>query len=315
MARTVGGKAAGLEWLLERGFSVPPFGVLSVEDCVEALGLHDAARSSDGGSSPAVALLAEWIDELEFASEGEARDILSASIRSAILDLSVSEEVVARACDRLDLTMPVAIRSSAACEDMVETSSAGQFETLIGRFELNEVVDGLKYVIASYYSPRAIQYRSARGISQAGPRMAAVIQQAVEPRASGIAFTCNPTNSDQDVVLIESTHGFGQPVVAGEIQPDRIVVNKKTMTILERRAGTKAVVCLLRDGRCVTEDSGAEGEAMSVSAVEAMLIAEVSCSIESLAGAPQDIEWAIGRDAQLYVIQRRPITALRRGYS
>ena len=59
----------------------------------------------------------------------------------------------------------VAVRSSAAAEDLIDASFAGQQETLLNISGCQNLLHAIKYVFASLYDDRAIAYRVHQGFS------------------------------------------------------------------------------------------------------------------------------------------------------
>ena len=71
--------------------------------------------------------------------------------------------------------------------------------------------------------------------------MGVVVQRMVDARAAGVLFTLNPLNGDRSKVMIEASFGLGEAVVAGEVNPDRYLVDKVTFELLERTVARKDV--------------------------------------------------------------------------
>lgn len=294
-----GGKAKGLLWLKGQGFNVPNFNVLTTAESKNALHVDQA-------------LLATLVSDLEYSSDSEARLILGATIRHHLEQADIELAAVKNLSSGLDLSKPLAVRSSAVNEDSSQTSSAGQFETVIGRFSMDGLGQAIKKVIASYYADRAIVYRAANSISQNGPSMAVVVQQLIEPDSAGIAFTCDPVTADNSVIIIEGSFGLGLPVVSGDVAPDRFVVKKANLRILKKHRGSKYVVAALANGELLITKLNQGETSYCLSDDEIVKIASICVSIESSVGYPQDIEWAINKGT-VYLLQTRPITSVKFG--
>lgn len=179
-----------------------------------------------------------------------------------------------------------AVRSSSTFEDLEGSAFAGQHETY-----LNTSVEGLeekiKECFASLWNMHAVVYRHERGFSQKEASMAVVIQQMVPSESAGVAFSVDPISGKFDRVLIESSFGLGENVVAGESLTDTYLVDMKTEEIKENFAGEKG----------------------SLSQQEVIKIAKLAKRIEQHYASPQDIEWAIYK-GDVYLLQSRPQTTI-----
>lgn len=180
---------------------------------------------------------------------------------------------------------PLAVRSSAAAEDLADASFAGQYETLLNVRGRAALIQAIEQVRASAVSPRTEHYRAGRGLVSDGP-MAVLVQRMLEPEAAGVAFTADPLTGARDRVVITAARGLGERVVSGEATGDEWVV--------------------LRDGT-TTRRRSVES---TIDSDQAAAIARLARAVEAhMHGVAQDIEWAIER-GRLYLLQARPMTAL-----
>jgi phosphohistidine swiveling domain-containing protein len=177
---------------------------------------------------------------------------------------------------------PMAVRSSGVPEDLPDASFAGQYETVLDVEGASELEEAVRQCWDSTSGARAEAYRESHGLSSGG--MAVLIQRMVDADAAGVAFTANPVTGSRHEVVVNAVPGLGDKLVSGEVSPDEWIVNA--------------------DGaRSVSSPHGV------IDATQAEFLAEVSRSVETHFGAPQDIEWAISDD-NVFVLQARPITAL-----
>ena len=174
-----------------------------------------------------------WRDDLR----AKTTAICSAGLQ-AIVDHY--HELAAR---RRQADPPVAVRSSAACEDAGAASFAGQFETYLWVRGVDQLVDAVRRCWASLFAPRALAYRldAARNDPHLGYAMGIVVQEMVDAGAAGVAFTLNPKSGDRSKVVIEGNWGLGSSVVSGEITPDHFSVDKVTLSIETRRISRKTL--------------------------------------------------------------------------
>jgi len=135
----------------------------------------------------------------------------------------------------------------------------------------------------------------------------------VDPRASGVAFTLNPTTGDRSQVAIDASWGLGEAVVSGEVTPDNFLVDKVLRCVVERKISDKHIEyrhdgvgvrpCPVEDDRrtqpCLTDEEIGDVAAMARRA-------------EKHYGVPQDVEWALDKDLpageNILLLQARPET-------
>ncbi len=201
-----------------------------------------------------------------------------------------------------------AVRSSAIEED-TEHSFAGQYESFLNVPD-EEVLDYYKKVIASTYSPTAWEYRQQKGFLEHEISMAVGCQLMVNPRSSGVLYTMDPISPEKDLMVISATWGLGAPVVSGEASADRYhvsrdapytvkhlnIVHKAKMLVAEEGGGTREVD--------VPED---RQHKPCLTSEDIERLAHVAMVLERYYKRPQDIEWAIGENHELIILQTRPL--------
>ena len=248
----VGTKSATLGELMRAGFDVPDGFVLTTK----------AFQSFTHGSNEIPEAAAS-----EFAQRPVPPGVVSA-LRSAIVGLGDG---------------PVAVRSSAAEEDLDNASFAGIYETVLDVRGLEAVVQAVQGCWKSTLGERAVVYRAAKGLTGAS-RMAVLVQRMVAAEVSGVAFTADPLTGDTSVTLINAANGLGDAVVSGRKAPD------------EWRVAEDRVMCE-ESFEAVLDEAAVRR------------IAKLARRIEKRLGCPQDIEWALS-EGRLYLLQSRPITSL-----
>ena len=104
--------------------------------------------------------------------------------------------------------VPVAVRSSATCEDQPDASFAGEHDTYLW-VAVRRRGPGSTCCAAGRAStpigrsPTAGRWRTPR----TPPAMSVGVQQMVLPRSSGVAFTLNPRNGDRSQIAIDAVVG------------------------------------------------------------------------------------------------------------
>jgi pyruvate,water dikinase len=256
--RIAGGKGASLAAMTAVGLPVPPgFAVAAtvLQSCVDSSLLRELALA-------------------------KAHDEAQALIRTAL----PPREEIAAAYERLGAGK-VAVRSSACAEDSEAASFAGQQETYLGVDGPDSVCAKVVECWASFFSERALFYRSHKG-SLDDLAMAVVVQRMVGAQKAGVLFTVDPVQRRRDQMIVEAVFGLGEQLVSGEVTPDHYVVDRAGQTKREQ----------VPNGGVLT-------------APELQALAELGRRLEERFGSPQDVEWAI-EGGRIYLLQSRPVTTL-----
>ena len=308
----VGGKGANLGELASAGLPIPRGFIVTVEACRRFVALNEL--------SPRIAAACEGLavddtTRLERAAE---------AIRSAIAGAPMPPDVAAAIVDAYadlkgkDAVPPaVAVRSSATVEDAAEHSFAGMFESFLGVVGGDDLIARVRACWASAYSPRVLFYRLKQGMPVEMP-VAVVVQRMVASEKSGVMFTTDPATGDRSIVVIEAVWGLGEAIVQGSVTPDRYLIDKETLVVREARVATKEFLITEIDPgagggtreELLTDD--ARGRARVLDDAELRTLATLARRVEEHYGRPQDIEFAIERQA-IFLTQTRPITTLGQG--
>jgi pyruvate,water dikinase len=202
----------------------------------------------------------------------------------------------------------LAVRSSAVGEDSAGASFAGQHVTRLNVYRV-QLLDAVRDVWGSAHTESARAYRERKGLPGQA-RIGVVVQQLVEPIAAGVLFTRNPmTGADERV--IEAAWGLGEAVVSGTVVPDRFTLDASGR-VVEIVPGDKDVKIWygdadgtievpvppeLREAPCLTEEQlGA--------------LHDLAERCRRVWGPNLDLEWALGEEGTMYLLQCRPITTL-----
>lgn len=301
---TVGGKGGSLGELVQANIAVPPGFVVTTRgfECVLAeLEDEKPIRSR-------VDALSLWdIEGIELLSEE-----VCARIKNAPLPPDVCADIGeahAKLCVP-DLNSPLAVRSSATAEDSEEASFAGLQDTYLWLKGTEAVVESVRSCWASLYSVPSISYRRKDDFPENGVAIAVVVQAMVDARSAGVMFTRSPLTGDRSVITIESAWGLGSALVGGEVTPDRFVIGKITGQVSVRDISDKRYqdVPAENSGIKHIETSEELRRAPSIGDDEIKALAEIARKVERHYGKPQDIEWAIDRTGEIFLLQSRPET-------
>jgi pyruvate,water dikinase len=113
-----------------------------------------------------------------------------------------------------------AIRSSANLEDELYHSFAGQFSTILDVQGIDNVLRAIQEIWDNTCSEAVDTYLNKTKYAQRDLKMAVLIQEMIQPFASGVAFSKNPVTS-LDEVLVEAVLGKGTSLVQEGITPLR----------------------------------------------------------------------------------------------
>ncbi len=273
MLAVAGGKGVNLGELLRAGLPVPD-GV-----CVTTEAYALAAQAAD---------LAPLLSALAAADADDVAEA-AAKIRARLEQTPVPEDIaqaVRVAVEGLGATTPLAVRSSATAEDLPFASFAGQQDTFLRIQGADGTIDALRRCWASLWTERAVAYRAHQGVDQHAVKLAVVIQRLVDASVAGVLFTANPLTGRRGEAVIESHPGLGEAVVSGAVNPDHYVVDTAAARVI--------------DG----PPSG------SLTTSQLLALARLGQQVETLFGAPQDIEFAFDADDTAWLVQSRAITTL-----
>lgn len=255
------------------------------------------------------------------------------SARALIKDVGLPPQVVAdiqaaykQLEERYGRNLDVAVRSSATAEDLPEASFAGQQETFLNIRGEGALLDACLACMASLFTDRAIAYRIDQGFDHLSVKLSVGVQKMVRSdlASSGVIFTLDPESGFRDVILVTSSYGLGENVVAGRVDPDEFIVFKPTLKtglrpILRRKLGAKQLRMVYSGhGTRTTENDPvlpADRERFSLSDDQVLKLAQWALAVEDHYSkrygkeTAMDIEWALdGIDNKLYLVQARPET-------
>lgn len=171
-------------------------------------------------------------------------------------------------------------RSSSVVEDTASSSMAGQFDSVIG-------IDGFDAFVAAVV--RVLDSRQRAGA--ADQPIAVLVQPLLSPRSGGVMFGVDPVSGRTDRRVVSAVHGAPEALVSGEVDGCRYLLDATTAKPIEFDAN--------------------DGPALS--AADLRRLVALSAQVASVYGGPQDVEWAIAADGELWLLQSRPVTTEIRG--
>ena len=170
-------------------------------------------------------------------------------------------------------------RSSSVVEDAAASSMAGQFASVIGIDGLDEFTAAVRTVLDSRVTAGAPD-----------DPIAVLVQPLIEPLFGGVMFGIDPVTGRSDRRIVSAVRGGPEPLVSGSVEGSRTVLDP---------AG--AIV------------AAAEGDGPDLPKGDLRRLAALAEAVADVFGGPQDVEWAIGEDDHLWLLQSRPVTTEIRG--
>jgi pyruvate,water dikinase len=183
------------------------------------------------------------------------------------------------------------VRSSAVGEDGA-LSFAGQFESVL-HVPRESLDAAYARVVASRWADRALTYRLLASFSEAETPMAVLFLPMLEARKAGVCYTRDPRDPSAERMLVNAVAGLADKLVSGSAVGAEIVVDRR-----EPHTATAAAPP-------AEAPAGAES---GLTADEAAGLAHAALRVEAYFGAAQDIEWVVGGDGRVAVVQARPLS-------
>ncbi|MCU0303101.1 MAG: PEP-utilizing enzyme [Thermoanaerobaculales bacterium] len=304
----VGAKMANLGEVRNRlGLRVPPGFVISAAAFIRTLEHND---------------LVTEIDRLVQATEIDRSDALFA-LSSTIQQLIARAEVPADLRSAVDAArrdvlgeigdgVGFAVRSSALGEDTAETSFAGLYRSQLNVHPDN-LLDSFLEVAASTYSPQAMVYRRLHGLRDRDTEMAVGCMAMVDAAVGGVAYTIDPQDESDRRVRVSAAVGLPKTVVDGRFDTDLYLVERRPLSVVERRIADQGTAFVLRPGEGVDRRALTPEQARrpALTDDQTIAVARTALELEAHFGGPQDVEWAIDHEGELVVLQCRPLRTAR----
>ncbi len=202
-----------------------------------------------------------------------------------------------------------ALRSSAIGEDG-DLSFAGLHETCLGVPPSEVLPYYYKRVLASLFTASAVVYRTEHREPLEQALMAVGCLNLVPARSSGVVYTLDPNDPEQDVLVVSAAPGFGRMVVEAGGNVDQFVVSRRPPhRPLSREVRSKSEMYAAgpRGGIWRIPVPRDRQDLPAVSDEFLAELADAALRIERYMKSAQDIEWAQDEDGALVILQARPL--------
>ncbi|KAL3866324.1 hypothetical protein ACJMK2_043631 [Sinanodonta woodiana] len=281
----VGGKGASLSKLLamEDDLGV----IIPMGFCVTTNAYIEHIRENED--------LALSIERIQYCIRNKHIDQLSKCCENATLTMArtrMSDATQAILIDQLHTIFG---------KDGIESSSAGQMETVLNVKGYDSIIQAILKCWASSLSFNIVEYRRQYGQRLLEP-MAVVVQKMIKSEVSGVLFTADPLTNKGSTIVINAFPGLGEVVVSGKANVDTIFITRTLDRHLDIRQRISAKSkedsdkCTSEQDMCLTDEM-------------ALKICQAAIRIEAQFGGNMDIEWAVA-DGYVYIFQARPIVSV-----
>ncbi len=300
----VGGKAANLAAITNSlGLPVPPGFSITAYASEEFL-------KHSGLVKPIMAELSRIKSLDSVYAMRKMSENLRALMMKTPVPASIAEQIMAAYEDlekKMHKGVNIAMRSSAIGED-ADASFAGQYISILNVTK-DTMLEAYKSVLASKYSTRAINYRLQYGLSEQETPMSVLAIAMVNSKASGVAYTQNPSGENRQVIKISSIWGIGEHLVGGGASPDTFFVDRTDEKILESSISSKdhKMILIESGGVDLVKSSDNEKEIQSIDNETVLKLRKYALFLEEFFQGPQDIEWAVDHNNNLFILQSRPL--------
>lgn len=299
--RESGGKGYNLYLMSRQGLPVPEWVVLGrryFDNFLESTGLKKRLE--------------------EYLSAMNSGQITPAQCAKTIEDLFLSQELpsdvhdaVSAAVQQIAQGGQFSVRSSAADEDSVSHSFAGQLSSYLYVNTVEEACQFLKLCWASTFSERCLVYRREKGLDPLQAAVAVIFQRMVDADRSGVLFTCDPIEKKTDRFLISAVYGVGEGLVSGALDADNYWLDASTGAVVKSEIAHKNEA--FRRGKAghtnqvAVEEGKRDQPALSLEELTALY--KIGKILDDYYNRPQDVEWAYENN-RFYLLQTRPVTTL-----
>lgn len=298
----VGGKGANLGEMVQAGFPVPDGFVVTAQAYFRFIELNKL--------EPKIRALLEPLD----VNNSQKLQKAAKQVQDLILKATMPEDLaqaIKQAYQKLGKNTSVAIRSSATAEDLPDASFAGQQATFLNIHKEKNVLKYTQAAWASLFEARAIFYRANQGFDHFKVGIAVPVQRMVQSDVSGIMFSINPINNNDETVIVEAIWGLGENIVQGAVTPDRYVITKKNWQVTEAQKVKQTVEMVRKMGRTKNYSvPKSRQEKRKLTDSQAIALAKLAVKLQEHYDHPQDSEWAI-EDGDIFLVQTRPITTIQ----
>ncbi len=243
---------------------------------------------------------------------------VSNEIHSRIMEIQVPQDMaeeIIHSCENLVSRTgecKLALRSSALGED-TQFSFAGRYATFLN-IPQSELLEKYKQILASKFTPKAIYYLFTYGLQESELAMSVGCMQMVQSQVSGVLYTKDPVNTFDNAIVINAVYGLGTRILDGIVDPDIFWISRNDASVIDSIIRKKTVKLTVNIESGVVEEpvSDEMQDQPSLNSEQLSKLVQLGLIVEKHYGSPQDIEWAIDNDGEIFLLQTRPLRVLKK---
>lgn len=257
-----GGKANSLLLLKENGYRVPKGFIVSYKEFIDVIKENDKFEY--------------FVDLIN------SDNILYRfqKLKQLIFDLEIPRNFVSSLTNKISpLGIEIIVRSSGSTEDSETSSMAGLYESCVTKNRINEFINALKICWASAFTAKVFSAFSEFG------EINIIVQEYINFKVSGVAFSTDVTSSDQNHLIIEAVEGNCDKLVDGY-----------GFTSIYRIPKEENRKFNFKDDNILNIKQQVD-------------IRNILLRLKKEFNADVDVEWGITLSGDLVILQCRPITA------
>ncbi|TFG06618.1 MAG: phosphoenolpyruvate synthase [Promethearchaeota archaeon] len=242
-------------------------------------------------------------------------------IEQAKIPDSLADEILEayhKLVERIGEESTFAIRSSATAEDLPDASFAGQQDTHLNITGDQAILEYILKDMASVFTTRATMYRERANFDHFAVKLSVGVQEMAGGiagvEASGVMFTEDPDSGSPNVVTIRGTWGLGELIVQGVEKGDEFLVFKHApqLPIIRRELVKKEKMMIFdpekKVGTITIPVPKEKQQKYCLNDDQVLKLARHAINIREHYARPMDIEWALGSNGKIYIVQARPET-------
>jgi pyruvate,water dikinase len=243
------------------------------------------------------------------------------NIEQAKIPDSLADEILKayhKLIEKIGEETTFAVRSSATAEDLPDASFAGQQDTHLNISGEKELLEYILKDMASVFTTRATMYRERAGFDHFAVKLSVGVQEMAGGKggvkASGVMFTEDPDSGSPNVVTIRGTWGLGELIVQGIEKGDEFLVFKHSpkLQIIRRELVKKEKIMIFdpekKVGTITIPVPEGKQKQFCLTDEQVYDLAKYAIKVREHYGRPMDIEWALGNNNKIYIVQARPET-------
>lgn len=250
----------------------------------------------------------------EIILKAEIPEELKEEIYESYENLNVDNEVLksgnknALSLIKLGRSLPyVAVRSIKI--------SGGDFPTFLSVKGNNSLSLSIKKCWASLFTSSLIYKREKNNIEYNKILISVIIQRMINSESSGIIFTINPLTHNENELMIESTYGLSELIIANNINSNIYIIDKQNNEIKSKKTPKQDYMVIREETlnknlkRKVPEDM----KEQVLDEQQILQLVDYGKKIEQFYNKAVDIEYAI-ESGKMNILQVKPLRTIKMFY-